>query len=549
MKDFLALLAFLAGLGALAVDPLRPVAHSAVFFYAFFALLFDAYLLTPWGRNSSRVAPLLVLALLLEGSGGLAAGAVSLLVGGLLLSVGGHTARKLGHDLARTLAPLASVWALRLSLPEPLPVLSLALGFVLLSLVFEPRRYALRPTLLTLFCAPWVALSGHALVQQAPWSVLFLVPLLAGLSRGRDESFPLLVRLRQALAMSQEMARTESQKARRFQHLLQSANAMAQTLEPEKLRRALVRAAEGAGASEVRVFLPGESPSGPGLDLLEGRARLCFAAQADPSEQDQLAILARVFSTCWENAELHRRVLDALEETKRSQAQLVESSRLRAMGLMAAGVAHEVNTPLGAIQLSAELIEACLARKPEDVPKHLLSIERATERARKAVQRILYYARPIGEEQAEEFRLGEVVDDALDLLSHRVARTGVVVHSEVEESIVLMGERQAFFSFLFNLILNGVEATNEAKEPQVWLRAGRTAEKIVVEVEDNGPGVPPEIVSRIFEPFFTTRPSGEGTGLGLHLARGAVESFGGRLGLIQSRGRGAIFRAEFPRQI
>lgn len=545
-------LSFLLWLGAglfcfLGTDFTVDGSRAQLLLLGLFCVLSDALLLTSWGRTSSRLAPILGLALILEGPAGFMVASLAFLGGGTVLVLHGTERRKMAGDLLRTLAPLSALSAGALDLPAPLPQLALIFAYLFLSVALEPRRYSLRSTLLGLLCAPWLALACHSLGSEQSWSLLLLLPLLIGLSRGKDEAFPLLLKLRKALQQSQQQTKMESEKARRFHHLLQAANLMARSLKPEDLRRALVKAAQDTGAQNVRVFLPGEARQGPpGLPLLGGKASLTFAGEPDQSQRDQLEILGRVFSTCWENADLHQQVVVALEETKRSQAQLVESSRLRAMGLMAAGVAHEVNTPLGAIQLSSELIEACLSKKPEEIPKHLSSIERATERAQKAVQRILYYARPIGEAQKESFFLNEVLEDALDLLSHRIERSKTRVHLEVDPELHLTGERQAFFSLLFNLILNAVDATHEREEPTLWLRAGATEQTIVLEVEDNGPGVPSALSRQIFEPFFTTRASGEGSGLGLHLARQAAESFGGRLDLVAGRGRGAIFRAEVP---
>ena len=510
---------------------------------------FDALLLTSWGKTASRVAPLTALALLLSGGMGYVVATIALLSGGLLVCYSGRSKKKVWGDICRSLGPLGAAPAITLDLPEPVPQLTLILGFLILSLVLEPRRYVLRPTLLGLFCAPWIALACHHLAVVAPWSLVLFIPVLIGLAGGKDDMFPVLRKLRQALLMSQEKVKSEAERARRFQNLLHAANLMARTLKPEDLRAALIRAAQQAGANNLSVSLPGEKRlPGNGIELLDGKARMSYDEEIDESTRDQLEILGRVFSTCWENAELHQQVLEALEETRRSQAQLVESSRLAAMGLMAAGVAHEVNTPLGAIQLSNELAQKCLSKMPDAVPKHLASIDRATERARKAVERILYYAKPMGEEQRETFTVSGVVDDALALLSHRVARAKSQIHADVPEGLQLTGERQAFYSLVFNLILNGLEEVQSIEEATLWIRCGETGEKVVLEVEDSGGGVPEEVRDQIFEPFFTTRPSGEGTGLGLHLARSAAHLFGGTLALVPPRQHGAIFRAEFPKE-
>ncbi len=549
IKDAGGLLSWLVGAAfAVSGTAIQEASSLSLMLLGLLTFLFDAILVTPWGKKSSRVAPLVALALLFFGTQGFVVATLALLAGGLLVCLSGRNKSKIPGDMFRALGPLGAVAVVALPLPTEYARLALVVSFLVLCMALEPRRYALRPTLLGLFCAPWLALAIFSMSQQAPWSLILVVPVLIGLSSGKDDMFPVLLKMRKALLMSQEQVKSEAEKARRFQNLLQAANLMARTLKPEDLRGALEKAAARTGVDSVKVYLPEEEqPRGEGIPLLDGKARLVYAGGAEQSVKDQLEILGRVFSTCWENTELHRQVLDALEETRRSQAQLVESSRLAAMGLMAAGVAHEVNTPLGAIQISTELAAKCLERKPEDVPKHLQSVERATERAQKAVERILYYAKPMGKEQAETFAVAGVVDDALALLSHRIDRARSSVQTEVPESLQLTGERQSFYSLVFNLILNALEAVGATDGATVWVRCGETQDRVVLEVEDSGPGVPEEVKSDIFEPFFTTRPSGEGTGLGLHLARTAAELFEGRLFLAPRREHGAIFRAEFPK--
>lgn len=548
-KDIAGLLVWLVGGGLIlqsgVANQVPPTALLALGLLTFF---FDALLLTAWGKTASRISPLTALAILLSGGTGFVVATLALFAGSILVCLSGKNKSKVLGDVSRSLGPLGAAPAMTVELPAPVPQLGLILGFLVLSLVLEPRRFALRPTLLGLFCAPWIALAGHHMANLAPWSLLLLVPVLVGLSSGKDDMFPVLLKLRKALLLTQAQAKVEAEKAKRFQNLLQAANLMARTLKPEDLRGALSRAAERAGAEGVKVYLPGEErPACQGVELLDGKARLAYTGKVPPQTRDQLEILARVFSTCWENAELHQQVLEALEETRRSQAQLVESSRLAAMGLMAAGVAHEVNTPLGAIQLSNELALKCLEKKPELVPKHLASIDRATERAQKAVERILYYAKPMGQEQIETFTIADVVEDALALLSHRVDRAKAEIHTDVPPTLQLTGERQSFYSLVFNLIMNGLEEVQSAEVAEIWVRCGETRDKIVLEVEDSGRGVPAELRAQIFEPFFTTRPSGEGSGLGLHLVKTAAELFGGSVGLVPSRQHGAIFRAEFPK--
>lgn len=521
---------------------------TAMLVVALMAVFSDLALLFKGGEKLSRVSVICALALAFLGRTGVLVAATTQLAGGAAIALAGKERRKLAADLGRSLAPLSAAALLTLPLPHPLPAFSASIAFLFLSLLLEPRRYRLRPTFLTLFCAPWAA---YALARQStsePWALLLSIPLLIALSRGEDSSFPLLLKLKNALQASRQRAQESTQKVQRLAVLLKAANLMSRSLEPENLRRALQQASDSTGLEKSRVFLPGETATGEILlPLLDGRANLALSTEPDAEQRELLQILARIFATCWENSDLHRQVREALEETRRSQAMLVESSRMAAMGLVAAGVAHEVNTPLGAIQLSAELAEAHLARDPSKVKQQLAAILRATERAQKAVARTLYYAKPLGREGTETFALATVVEDALDLLSHRIARSQVTVEKDLDPTVSLTGERQAFFSLAFNLILNAADASVHSGPGKVWVRCGSNQRLAVLEVEDSGPGVPAQLQSKIFEPFFSTKPSGEGTGLGLHLAGQAAELFQGRLFLAASRGHGAVFRAEFPK--
>lgn len=509
-------------------------------------LLFDLFLLTKAGQGSTRVTPVFTLSLLFFGVPGLLAASALVLLGSCCLIYQGTDRRHIWGDLVRALAPVSAIAAFTLPLPKPLPTIALLLAFLLLSLALEPRRFTLKPSFLTLFCAPWLALTINTQLDVSPWSTPLLLPVLLALSRGKDESFPLLVSLGKVLKTTQERAQAQSKKVRKLAILLKAANQMARSLDPEALQQTLLRGAESCGAKEAKIVLQPTSTTPDGLPLLGGEGRLLFRNVLDAEQRELIDILTKIFSTAWQNAQLHAKVVEALEETKRSQAMVVESSRMAAMGLMAAGIAHEVNTPLGAIQLNAELAEMLLTKNPEKCAQKLQSILSATERAQKAVERTLYYAKPMGANDAETFSVDEVIDDALELLSHRIVRSKVTVERDIDSTLQLTGERQAFFSLLFNLVLNGADAVSDVDQPKVWVRAGAREQTMVLEVEDSGPGVPPDHRTKIFDPFFTSKPSGEGTGLGLHLAQQAAEQFGGTVQLTPSRGNGAIFRVELP---
>ena len=546
VKDVVALICLVSGGAAGFFVPAQPEPPVLLLgLLGFLTVLSDLTLVTPWGKASGRVSPILGLALLFFGRPGAVTAVVTVAAGSILLSASLTEKRGLVGDVVRTLAPLGAGGLLSLSLPAPFPGIGVCLGFLILSLLVEPRRFLLRPSLLTLFCAPWLSLAILSQASESPWAIPLIVPVLFALSRGKDEAFPALVRLRQALKHSQARRMEESEKVRRLAVLLKAANRMAQTFEEKELKRILYQACLESGVEEAKIELSGGCLE-EAIPLLDGKGSLNVKGDLTGLQRDQLVLLSKIFTTCWQKVELHNQVLEALEETRRSQAVMVESSRMAAIGLVAAGIAHEVNTPLGAIQLSAELVQSQLKPDDQRIEKHLQSILRATERAQKAVERTLFYARPMGTEEKETFSLQEVVEDALELLSHRISRSQISVETDLAAGLELYGERQAFFTLVFNLVLNGAEAAQEREPHKVWVRTGVTESELILEVEDSGSGVPENLQDKIFQAFFTTRAGGEGTGLGLHLAGEAAGLFGGRLILYGRRHHGAVFRAIFP---
>lgn len=507
--------------------------------------------LTPWGKGFARTLPLIGFLGIAGGRETTFLAAISILVGSIALgALHGLNASDIIRDTIRSLAPMGSVLLLHQSLPQPLDKILTILVFVLFAVVYEPNCQHLRSTLNLTLAAPWIALAVEHQSKTQSWLIPFSLAAVVPLCIKDKDSHTAVERLKRALYLTRQHAQVQTEKAKKYSSVLRGAGLMSKCLEQNALISALEKSAESCGARQAKAEIPSTSPEqSGGIPLLAGKGRLHFKGQADEATLERLQILARVFATCWENVSLHAQVVEALEETKRSQAQLVESNRLAAMGLVAAGVAHEVNSPLAALQLSTEIVESHFEENPEIAKKQLKAMFRAIDKARKAVERTLHYARPSDGENTY-FELSEVLDDALALLSHRISRSEVEVETELEQGLQLCGDSHAFFSLVFNLILNAVEATEQTPRPgQVLVRLGSSGTKIVLQIEDNGEGVPLELQDKIFEPFFTTRPLGEGTGLGLHLASRAASELGGQLSLHQSPGPGAVFRVDFCRQV
>jgi PAS domain S-box-containing protein len=236
-------------------------------------------------------------------------------------------------------------------------------------------------------------------------------------------------------------------------------------------------------------------------------------------------------------------LLEDITSRVQLEEQLQISEKMASIGLLAAGVAHEVNTPLTGISSFTQMLLD--GADPDDPRTKLLEkIERQTFRAARIVNGLLNLARPAKVEQAP-VDLHVVINDVLSLLDHQFRTSNVQVRKDLAEAapIVLAIEHKLQQVFL-NLFLNARDAMPKGG----WLSISTRVEtgQIVVEVGDTGSGIQAEHLSRIYDPFFTTKPIGQGTGLGLSITYGIVRDHGGLITCDSSDGKGTVFRLTFP---
>ncbi len=238
-----------------------------------------------------------------------------------------------------------------------------------------------------------------------------------------------------------------------------------------------------------------------------------------------------------------------ITERKRAEEARRQSEKLAAMGELVAGVAHELNNPLAVITGHAALLGLAEAGGPRQ--SRAEKIARAAERCSRIVRNFLALARQYPQER-EEVRLGQIVDGVVELLAYQFRVDNVEVVIDLPDDLPpLWADPHQLQQLVVNLATNAHHAVRTSPPPRrlaFTARADRSRSRMVLEVADSGPGIPPEIQERIFEPFFTTKPPGEGTGLGLSLCRGIVESHGGALRVESQPGRGATFVVELPVQ-
>ena len=225
------------------------------------------------------------------------------------------------------------------------------------------------------------------------------------------------------------------------------------------------------------------------------------------------------------------------------EEQLRLSEKMASIGLLAAGVAHEVNTPLtGISSFTQMLLEGA---DPQDPRTHLLEkIERQTFRAAKIVNGLLTLSRPSSSDRSI-VDLNLVVGDVLALLEHQFETQRVRVRRELNETpVVLMGQEHKLQQVFLNLFLNARDAMPKGG----WLSVSTHVEggRVIAEVADTGSGIPNEYLARIYDPFFTTKAIGQGTGLGLSITYGIVREHGGAVDCESIVGQGTRFILSFP---
>ncbi len=235
-------------------------------------------------------------------------------------------------------------------------------------------------------------------------------------------------------------------------------------------------------------------------------------------------------------------VLEDVTDRANLEEQLRLSEKMAAIGLLAAGVAHEVNTPLTGISSFTQML---LERaEPGDPRTSLLEkIEQQTFRAAKIVNSLLNLARPSGKETGP-VDVNQVVSDVLALLEHQFKISQIQVRRQLAGPLVIRGVEYKLQQVFLNLFLNARDAMPKGG----WLSVTTSLEggEAIVEVADSGVGIPAEHLGRIYDPFFTTKSDGRGTGLGLSVTYGIVQEHGGSLVCDSDARQGTRFRLVLP---
>ncbi len=232
-----------------------------------------------------------------------------------------------------------------------------------------------------------------------------------------------------------------------------------------------------------------------------------------------------------------------LRERRGLERQVLRSQKLAAVGLLAAGIAHEINNPLsGVVGYSKLLLERSL---PDNVREKVEKIAQSGERCRKIVEGVLLFSRQQDGGERRTVDLRALIDRVLAIGEYQWRMHNIRIIRELEPSVVISADADQIEQVVLNLLSNAADAMPRGGTVQVALRH-TTEGGAELTVSDQGHGIPEEIQARIFDPFFSTKEIGKGTGLGLAISYGIVQDHGGDIAVQSSPGHGATFVVTLP---
>ncbi len=236
-----------------------------------------------------------------------------------------------------------------------------------------------------------------------------------------------------------------------------------------------------------------------------------------------------------------------VHELENREAVLIQSHKMRAVGTLTAGVAHELNNPLNNITLTAHMLEEDYGSLDDEGRLEMIAdVVAEAGRAKKIISNLLDFARETGS-QLEPLDLPLLLRETIDLAANQIKLMGIKIEFSAAGHLPRVhGDSQQLRQVFLNLLLNAIDASQKGGKIQVLVVPADEPNYVAVKVIDTGSGIPAHILPSIFDPFFTTKGRGKGTGLGLSVSQGIVAKHGGRILVSSQPGQGTTFSVVLP---
>jgi len=261
-----------------------------------------------------------------------------------------------------------------------------------------------------------------------------------------------------------------------------------------------------------------------------------------------------VFASLFLSKRMVHRISMADQEKEMMDKQIIETGKLASIGSLAAGIAHEINNPVAIMVEEAGWIKDLLEEEEFSESENLKEFERALkqiknqgQRCKEITHKLLSFARKT-DSRVQETHINELLSELIALSEQRAKYAKISIHTDFQNDLPVTYIAQSEVQqVLLNLINNAIDAM-ESRGGELTISTHFEFERsaIVIEVSDNGPGIPEANLSRIFEPFFTTKPVGKGTGLGLSICYGIIQKMGGQINVESVIDSGTTFSIRLP---
>ncbi len=245
-----------------------------------------------------------------------------------------------------------------------------------------------------------------------------------------------------------------------------------------------------------------------------------------PEFKDEIGFISKRLN------DLQQRLAISKEKIILAERKILRAEKLASIGRLASGIAHEINNPINGINHCISLIK----QNPEDkkeVMEYLALIEEATNYMENIVKKMLEFSKPSNNK--EKANLKKAIESVLSLLEYQITKGGITVELKGEiRDVYVKGDQVSIQEVIMNIVQNSIDSLKRDKK-NITISVKSDENTVMVKIMDNGEGIPEENLAKIFDPFFTTKPVGKGTGLGLYVVKGIMNSIGGHIEVESSK--------------